>query len=140
MEGELPLLLQLFLLRGDLAVPLDNYTLGKELLLSAASANFLQGVLRIVHEAFAERAESHLHNCAVVENLSLDVEVGDGLLQMGHERHIPSLVVIAVESEEVDMAQHGAGSDDALAVVEEVVGKNLDEVGGIGNRRLGCDG
>jgi hypothetical protein len=44
-----------------------------------------------------------------------------------------------VQREEVDLAQHGAGSDDALAVLEEVCAKSLDKRGGVVGAGAGGD-
>jgi hypothetical protein len=35
-----------------------------------------------------------------------------------HEHHVASLVVLVVQSQEVDLAQHGPRADDALTVLE----------------------
>lgn len=81
-EGQLALLLQALLLGRDLAVSLHHDALSEQLLLAAAAANLLQGVLSIVDEALAEGAETDLDESSVVEDLALDIKAGDGLLQV----------------------------------------------------------
>lgn len=81
-EGQLSLLLKALLLGRDLAVSLHHDTLGEQLLLAAASANLLQGVLSVVDEALAESAETDLNKSSVVQDLALDVEAGNSLLQV----------------------------------------------------------
>lgn len=81
-EGQLALLLQALLLGRDLAVSLHHDALSEQLLLAAAAANLLQGVLSIVDEALAEGAETDLDESSVVEDLALDIEASDGLLQV----------------------------------------------------------
>lgn len=120
-EGQLALLLKTLLLRRDLVVALHHDTLSEEFLLATGAADLLEGILGVVDEALAERAETDLDEGTVVENLALDVEVGDVLLEMGHEHHVTSLVVLAVEGEEVHLAEHGASTDNAFALDEQVV-------------------
>jgi hypothetical protein len=137
-EGQLALLLKALLLRRDLVVALHHNTLSEKLLLTTTAADLLKGVLGVVDETHAEGTETDLDKGTVVENLALDVEVGDVLLEMGHKHHVTSLVVLAVECKEVDLAQHGAGADDALALAEEVVAEDVDE--GVGILGLGARG
>lgn len=106
-------------------------TLCEELFLPVASADFLKRRLCLVDETSAESTETDLYKRTVEEDLSVYVKVADGLLQMRHEHHVTSLVVLIVQREEVDLAQHGAGSDDTLAVSEEVCAESLDERGGV---------
>lgn len=136
-EGKLALLLEALLLRGDLAVTLDHDTLSKKLLLTATAADLLEGVLRVVDETLAESAKADLNEGTVVENLGGDVEVGDSLLKMGGEHQVARLVVLIVQSQEVDLAKHGTGADDALAVLEQVVGKDVDELASIAGLAAG---
>jgi hypothetical protein len=130
-ERQLSLLLEALLLGRHLVVSLHHDTLGEQLLLTAATANLLEGVLGLVDKSLAEGTETNLDQSSVVEDLALDVEVGDVLLKMRHQHHITSPVVLAVESEEVDLAQHGAGTNNALAVAEKVVAENVDKVAGV---------
>lgn len=81
-EGQLALLLQALLLGRDLVVSLHHDALSEQLLLAAAAANLLQGVLSIVDKALAEGAETDLDESSVVQDLALDVEASDGLLQV----------------------------------------------------------
>ena len=67
----------------------------------------------------------------VEENLGVDVEVADSVLQMGHEHHVASLVVMLMQRQEVDLAQHFPSPNDALAILEEIRAKGLDEGGGV---------
>lgn len=50
---------------------------------------------------------------------------------MRHEHHVASLVVVVVERQEVNLAQHGTGAEDALAVKEKVVAESVDEGSGV---------
>ena len=131
-EGQLALALQPLLLRRDLRVALHLEALGEEFLLSIAAADLLEGILRLVDEAGAEGAEADLHECAVEENLGVDVEVIDRVLEMRHQHHVACAEVLVVEREVVDLAQHGPGPNDALAVLEEVGAEGLHEGAGVG--------
>lgn len=84
MEGELALTFEAFLLRRDLRVPLHHDTLGEEFFLSAATAYVLKRVLGFVDETGTEGAESNLNKGAIEEDLSVDVEIADGLCHVGH--------------------------------------------------------
>jgi hypothetical protein len=119
------------LLWGDLVVSLDHNTLSKKLLLTATSANLLKSSLCFVDQTSSESAETNLDESSVEENLAVNIESVDSLLQMGHEHHITGLIVIVVESEEVDLAKHSSGSNDALTVDKEVVAEGIDESSGI---------
>ena len=130
-EGELALLLEALLLGGDLAVTLDHDTLSEKLLLTATATDLLERVLGVVDETLAESAKADLDEGAVVENLGGDIEVGDSLLKMGGEHQVARLVVLIVQSQEVDLAKHGTSADDTLAVLEQVVGKDVDELASI---------
>lgn len=127
-EGQLALLLQALLLGRDLAVSLHHDTLSEQLLLAAAAANLLQGVLSIVDEALAEGAETDLDESSVVQDLALDVEAGDSLLQVRHEHHVTSLVVVVVQGEEVDLGEQSSGTEDALAVGVKVGAEDVDQL------------
>ena len=139
MERKLPLTLETLLLGRDLGVSLHLQTLCKQLLLPVATANLLQRGLCLVDETGTERAETDLDQRAVEENLCVDVKVANGLLQMRHEHHVASLVVLVVQRQEVDLAQHGASADDALTVLEEVCAKSLYEGGGVVGDGAGGD-
>ena len=86
----------------------------------AAAADFLKRILRLVDKVCPECAQTNLHKRAVEEDLGVDVEVGDGLLQMGHEKHVTSFVVLVVKSKVVDLAEIGSRSDDVEAVLEKI--------------------
>jgi hypothetical protein len=58
---------------------------------------------------------------------------------MRHEHHVASLVVLAVEGEEIDLAQHGSGTDDAVAVAEKVVTEDMDQAAGVTGLAAGSD-
>lgn len=127
-EGQLALLLQALLLGRNLAVSLHHDTLSEQLLLAAAAADLLQGVLSIVDEALAEGAETDLDEGSVVQDLALDVEAGDSLLQVRHEHHVTSLVVVIVQSKEVDLGEQSSGTEDALAVGVKVGAEDVDQL------------
>jgi len=95
-EWKLSLTLKTLLLWGHLIVSLNHDTLSQKLLLSTTATDFLEGVLRLINETGTESTETDLDKCAVEKNLAVDVEVADGLLQMRHEHHIASLVVVVV--------------------------------------------
>lgn len=44
-----------------------------------------------------------------------------------------------MQSQEVDLAQHGSGTDDAFAVLEKVCAEGLDERGGVVGDGAGGD-
>jgi hypothetical protein len=128
-EGELALALKTFLLGRDLRVALHLQTLGKELLLPVAAADLLERSLGLVDKTSTEGAKTDLYKRAVEQDLSVDVKVIDRLLQVRHEHHVASLVVLVVQSQEVDLAQHCPRTDDALTVLEEVCAECLDDGG-----------
>lgn len=130
-EGQLSLLLEALLLGRDLVVSLHHHTLGEQLLLSATAADLLKSVLSIIDQTLSESAKTDLNQSSVEQNLAENIEVGDRLLEMRHQHHVTSLVVLAVESKEVDLAKHGSGTNNALTVAEQVVAKNVDQVVGI---------
>lgn len=130
-EGQLSLLLKTLLLRRHLVVSLHHDTLSEQLLLATTAADLLESVLGLVNETLAESTKTNLHQSTVVKNLALHIKVGNVLLKMGHQHHITSLVVLAVEGEEVNLAQHGSGTDNTVAVAEEVVAENIDEVASV---------
>lgn len=123
--------LKALLLGRNLVEALNHDTLGKKLLLAPAAANLLESVLGVIHETLAEGAETNLNKGTVVENLGGNVEVGNALLQVRCEHHVTGLVVLIVQRQEVDLAEHGAGTDNAFAVLEKVVAKDVDELAGI---------
>jgi hypothetical protein len=63
----------------------------------------------------------------VEEDLAVDIEGVDSFLQMRHKHHIASFVVVVVQSEEINLAQHSPGSDDAFAVDKKVVAESIDQ-------------
>lgn len=138
-ERKLSLALKAFLFRRDLCEALHLQTLCEELLLSVAAANFLQRCLCLVNQSCAERAQAYLYQSTVEKNLCADIEVADSVLEMGHEHHVASLIVLVVQSQEVDLAQHSPGADDALRVPEEVCAEGLDERGGVVGGRARSD-
>jgi hypothetical protein len=125
-EGQLSLLLKALLLRRHLVVSLHHDTLSEQLLLTATAANLLESVLSLVDETLAECTEANLDQSSVEEDLAQNVEVGDVLLKMRHQHHVTSLVVLAVKGKEVDLAQHSASTNNAVAVAEKVVAENVD--------------
>lgn len=127
-EGQLALLLQALLLGGYLAVSLHHNTLSQQFLLTARATDVLEGVLSIVNETLAERTQANLDKGSVVEDLRLHVEIGYGVLQVGHEHHVTSLVVLPVKSKEVNLGQHGTGTNNAVTVVEQVVAEDVDQI------------
>jgi hypothetical protein len=130
-ERQLSLLLEALLLGRHLVVSLHHDALGEQLLLAATAANLLEGVLSLVNETLAESTETNLDQSSVVKDLALDVKVGDVLLKMRHQHHVTSLVVLAVEGKEVNLTQHSSGTNNAVAVAEKVVAKNVDEVASV---------
>jgi len=52
---------------------------------------------------------------------------------MRHQHHIACLVVVVVESKEVNLAEHSPSADNAFAVDEKVVAQNIDKGSSIGN-------
>jgi hypothetical protein len=130
-EGKLTLSLKTLLLRGNLVVSLDHDTLSKELLLATTTTDLLEGSLSFVDQAGSESAETNLDKGSVKENLAVDVEGIDGFLQMRHKHHITGLVVVVVQSEEINLTKHSSGSNDTFAVDEQVIAEDVDESSGI---------
>lgn len=97
-KRKLSLALEAFLLWRDLVVSLDHDTLRKQLFLSSRTTNFLKGGLGLVHKTSSESAKSNLNQCSVEEDLAVDIESVDSFLQMRHQHHITSLVVVVVQS------------------------------------------
>ena len=120
-KGELSLSLEAFLLWRHLAESLNHNTLRKQLFLSTTAADFLKGGLSFVDKSGPESTKTNLDKSSVEQYLAVDIERADGLLQVRHQHHIACLVVIIMEGKEVNLAQHSASTDDALAVYEEVV-------------------
>ena len=139
-ERKLSLAFETFLLGRDLRVALHLQTLCEKLLLPVAAADLLERSLGLVDKTGAESAETNLYERAVEENLGVDVEVADGLLQVRHEPHVASLVVLVVQSQEVNLAKHCPRADDTLAVPEEVCAECLNEGGCVGGERARCSG
>ena len=131
-ERQLSLLLESLLLGGNLAVPLDNHTLSEQLLLPTTAADLLEGILSIINESLSESAESDLDQRPVVENLARDIEAGDTLLQMRHKHHVSSLVVLIMQSQEVNLAEHGSSTNDTVAVDKEIGRECIDQKGWVG--------
>jgi hypothetical protein len=46
---------------------------------------------------------------------------------MRHQHHVTGLVIVVVQGKEVNLAKHGPGTDDALAVDEKVIAENIDK-------------
>ena len=126
-ERKLTLSLETLLLWGNLVVSLDHNTLSEELLLTTASADFLESSLCFVDQTSSECAKTNLDEGSVEENLAVYIESVDSFLQMGHEHHIAGLVVVIVQGEEINLAKHSSCPDDAFAVDEKVVAENVDE-------------
>lgn len=128
-ERQLALLLEALLLWRNLVVTLNHDPLCQQLLLASRAADLLESVLCLVDKSGAESAETNLDKGSVEENLGVDVEVADAFLQVRHEHHVASLVVVVVQCQEVNLAQHGASTENALAVEEKVVAEGIDEGG-----------
>jgi hypothetical protein len=133
MERELSLTLKSLLFWRNLAVSLNHNTLSEKLLLASATTDLLKSGLGFVDKTGSKSAESDLDEGTVEEDLAVDIEGVDGFLQMRHEHHIACLVVVVVQSEEINLAQHSAGSDDAFAVNKEVVAESIDQSCSIGS-------
>jgi hypothetical protein len=58
---------------------------------------------------------------------------------MRHQHHVTGLVVLAVEGEEVNLTQHGSGTNNTVAVAEQVVAENIDEVASVLGLVAGSD-
>ncbi len=139
MERKLALTLKALLLWRNNGVALYHNTLCQQLLLASTAADLLKSVLCLVDETCAESAKADLDEGPVEEDLGVDIEVADSLLQVRHEHHVASLVVVVVEGQEVNLAQHGTGAENALAVKEEVIAESVDEGGGVGVSTLWSD-
>ena len=139
-EWKLALSLKALLFWRDLVVSLNHNTLGKQLLLSSTSADFLEGCLCLVDKTSSESAETDLDESSVEQDLAVHVESVDCLLQMGHQHHIACLVVVVVQCEEVNLAKHSSSSDNAFAVDKEVIAQDVDKGCGIGNLASWGDG
>ena len=93
--------------------------------MSAATTNFLKGILRFVDEVCTECAQTDLNKSAVEENLGIDVEISNCFLEMGHEKHIPSFVVLVVKGEVVHLTEIGPRSDDVDTMLEKIGAQRL---------------
>jgi hypothetical protein len=49
---------------------------------------------------------------------------------MRHEHHVASLVVLVVQSKEVDLGEQSSGPEDTLAVSVKVCAENVNQFGG----------
>ena len=132
------MLLGFLLLGREGLEPLLMHTLGEQLLDALSSEDLLEGSLGLFDQAKAESAETELHDGAVVEDLGSDVGGVNGLLEMGHQEHVASGVVVVVERVVVDVAEHGAGSQEGVPRLVEEDAKRVDESGGVG--RVGESG
>ena len=130
-EWKLSLPLKFFLFRRDLRVSLDHNALSQELFLSAAATDILQCDLRLIDEVGSEGAETNLYKSTVEENLGVNVETGNGLLQMRHQKHVPSSVVLIMKREVIDLTEICPRSNDVDAVLEEVGAQYLHQSGRI---------
>jgi hypothetical protein len=46
---------------------------------------------------------------------------------MRHQHHVSGLVIVVVQGEEINLAKHGSGTDDAFAAEEKVVAEDVDK-------------
>lgn len=112
------LFFKMFLFRRDLVVVLYYDILSEEFFLVIGVVDFLEGILGVVDEVFVECVEIDLDEGMVVENLVLDVEVGDVFLEMGYEYYVMSFVVFVVEGEEVYLVEYGVSMDNVFVFDE----------------------
>lgn len=108
--------------------------------MATTTADFLESGLGFVDESGPEGTQANLDKRSVEKYLAVDIEGADCLLQMGHQHHIAGLVIIVVESQEVDLAKHSSSANNTLAIGEEVVAENIDESIGIRDLIPGSDG
>jgi hypothetical protein len=135
-EGQETPLFDKLLLRGVVRESLDS--LGQKLLGTLRGKDFEQGRLTLGHETLLERGQTDLDDDSVVQDLGRHIGVLDGSLEMAHQEHVTSLVVLAVGSVVVDVTEHGTGSDECRGVTVEVDGERVDEVvGALRSREVG---
>lgn len=129
-EGQKSSLFEEFLLGRKLdVVPL--HTLGKQLLLSHGREHLGQNSLAFGDKAESESSETELHNRTVVKNLSSDVGVGNGVLEVRHEEKVTSLVVSAVESLVKDVIKDSSGTKDGGIGLIDEHGEVVDDTAGV---------
>jgi hypothetical protein len=58
---------------------------------------------------------------------------------MRHEEHVTGFVVVVVQCEEINLAEHSTGANYALTIDKEIVAKNVDKDGGIRNLTSGSN-
>jgi hypothetical protein len=149
-ERKLALTLETLLLGGNLLVALDLDALCQKLLQSSSSADLLHSSLGLEDQTSTESAKSDLNKGSVIQDLGADVGTVDSLLEMGHEKHVTSLVELVVKGVVVDVREHGTGAEDGSGIVlvevgaegvEELAGGSADHAaGGDGGVELGGDG
>jgi len=95
-ERKLTLSFKALLFWRNLVVSLNHNTLGKQLLLAPTSANLLKSSLSFIDKTGPESTKADLNKSSVEEDLAVNIECVDGLLQMRHQHHVASLVVVVV--------------------------------------------
>jgi hypothetical protein len=132
MEGELTLSFKLLLFSSNgLAISLHLDSLGKQFLWSTRTLNFLQTSVRFLDQSITERTQTKLHHHTVIQNLSGDIGLMNGLLQMRHEQHIASNMEPLVKGMVVNVAQHGSSAEDRNILLVQEGTKLVSEFGRI---------
>mmetsp|Transcript_9105 Transcript_9105/g.32761 ORF Transcript_9105/g.32761 Transcript_9105/m.32761 type:complete len:252 (-) Transcript_9105:1202-1957(-) len=126
MEGHLPPLLELLLLRGPVVVP-EGDALGQDLPDSAARIELRQAVVGVRDETLPKGTQSDLGHGPVEQELRGDVHVVHSVLQVGHQEQVPRGVEVVVDGLVVDVAQHGAGLGPLVGVLVDEVHEVLHE-------------
>lgn len=114
--------------------------MSKKLFLAPTAADLLKGSLGLVDKTCPERTKSDLDKSTIEQYLRKNIKGTDGFLQMRHQHHITGLVIIVVQSQEINLAKHGTGANDAFAVEEKEIAEGVDECGGIVLRTARGDG
>lgn len=129
-EGQKSSLFEEFLLGRKLNV-IPLHTLGKQFLLSQGREHFGQNSLALGDKAESESSETDLHNRTVVEDLSGDIGVGNGVLEVRHEQKVTRLVVSAVESLVKDVVKDSSGTENGGIGLVNEHGEIMDDTTGV---------
>lgn len=139
MEGQQSSFLDQLLLGRQLSVVSLN-RLSQELFLSGSREHLREDRLTLVDVTSSESCKTELHDGSVVEDLSSDIGLGDGVLQMRHEEQISSLVVSTVSGLVEDVGKDGSSSQERRVRVVNVDTEQVNKSGSVPLSAEGSDG
>lgn len=111
-------------------LPKGKY-LREQLFHLARGHNVLQTALCFLDQASFKGTETNLHRRAVVQDLCSNVGVTNGLLQMRHEKQVARTVIVAMQRNVVDVAEHCSRTQSVRPVAVNVRAKPLNQRGGV---------